>query len=273
MTPLESKSKGSFASIAELNVELFNYRATVASNREEFLIKHPDFVKVFSAADENFGELFEVLGTMKDAERKSYVSLIPWVALLQRQCRVAFEAFAAFQSYQGWLLLRPGIEALLIMGKWVDDPVYVRIWEKRQEDREAYRNAYSGKKLRSKSLPHSERLQQVLTRVNDDLVHANPEYYKRHLSVSPGDRGYVNFRIEYFDEGGVHEAHMLAFLHLLLLGQQSFAGLLSKVFVKPMTLKTEPSIFGLEFGERLKRVSASAEAAQILKEFGCVDLL
>jgi hypothetical protein len=272
MTP-EDRQKALSESIAAMNVDLRGYRATLALNREVFLIAQRDFVKVFSAADENFGELFEVLGMTRDAEAKSHVAFIPFVALLQRQCRVAFEAIAAFQSYLAWLLLRPGIEALLIMGKWIDDPGFAEIWKARHQDWKAYSKAYSGPALQSRSLPNSDRFQSVLSKVNDEFVHANPEYYNRHLDVSPDGRGYVDLRVECFDESVVHEVHMLAFLHLLLLSQQALADLLSQVFGKPIALKTAPSIFELEFGDRVKGVSlASADAAKILREFGCVDL-
>ena len=85
--------------------EILRYRSTLAYNREVFLIEHSKFVKVFSVIDKNFENLIEPLRTLRDAAGKSHVSLIPFVLLLQRQCRVAFEALSAFQAYHAWLLL------------------------------------------------------------------------------------------------------------------------------------------------------------------------
>jgi hypothetical protein len=41
------------------------------------------------------------------------------------------------------------------------------------------------------------------------------DYYGRHLQGRPGDAGYVNFALNYFDEDVAQEVHVLAFLHLL----------------------------------------------------------
>jgi hypothetical protein len=254
--------------------EVLRYRSVLASNREVFLIENAAFVRACSAADDNFATLIEPLGTMRDAERHSHVSLIPFVHILQRQCRAAFEAFSVFQSYQAWLVLRPGIEAVLIIGKWIDDPAAAKIWKNRRDDWKAYQAAYSGKALRSKRLTMSDLIQGVLSKLNDDFVHANPDYYHRHLKVdaadSPGD---VDLRLECFDDGVIHEASVLAFLHLLLVMQEGLAGLLSALFSKPLTLTSTSKAFGSVFGGRIKKLSSdSPEAAGILREFGLLEI-
>jgi len=127
--------------------EILRYRSALAYNREVFLIEHGELIKVFSDVDSNFGSLIEPPRTLRDCSGHSYVSLIPFVSLLQRQSRAAFEAFAGYQSYQGWVLLRPGIEALLIIGKWTEDPANATIWKDRHQNRKAYQKVYQGKAL------------------------------------------------------------------------------------------------------------------------------
>jgi hypothetical protein len=74
------------------------------------------------------------------------------------------------------VLLRPGIEAYLIIGKWIDDPATAEIWKNRRNDWKNYQKTYSGPALRSRSLPMSDQIQTILSIVNDDFVHANPDY-------------------------------------------------------------------------------------------------
>jgi len=237
------------------------------------LIERGEFMKAFSAVDYNFSEIIELPRTMRDGDGKSHVGLIPFVALLQRQSRAAFEAFAVYQSYQAWVLLRPGIEALLIVGKWVDDPANAKVWQERKENSKAYQKAYQGRALRSNSLPSSAEIQGVLSRINDDFVHANPDYYERHFNVAADDPGYVNFWLDYFDEDSLQEAHTLAFLHLLLVMQEALAGLFSGLFTVPVALKSPLGLFNSTFAARMRDVaSRSAESAKVLEQLGLVAL-
>jgi hypothetical protein len=248
---------------------ILRYRSALAYNREVFLIEHGEFVKALSSIDNNFNIFLDVLSTMRDRDRKSYVGLIPFVLLLQRQSRAAFEALTAFQSYLAWVLFRPGIEAVLIIGKWVDDPANAKIWQNRKEDWKGYQSAYSGKALTSASLPSSDRIRRVLAKVNDDFVHANPDYYSRHLKAGAGDPGYVNFWLDYFDDDLLQEAHAMAFLHLLIFMQDALASLLAKVFAVPVTLILPLVTFRSNFAKRMTGIAAkSEEAAAILHQLG-----
>jgi hypothetical protein len=250
--------------------EILGYRSALDYNREVFLLEHGELVRIFSAVDINFGTLIEPLRTMRDANGHSYPSFIPFVAILQRQSRAAFEAFAAYQSYQGWVLLRPGIEAVLIIGKWTDNPANAKIWENREQKRKDYRKAYEGKALRSESLPSSDRIQDVLSKVNDDFVHANPDYYSRHLKFGADDPSYVSFRLEYFDEDDkLLQVHVLAFLNLLLVMQESLASLFSGLFNTPVALRTGSISLREQLGPRIKDLaSKSAVAAPIFQQLG-----
>jgi hypothetical protein len=167
------------------------------------------------------------------------------------------------------VLFRPGIEAVLIIGKWVDDPANAKIWQNRKEDWKGYKIAYSGKALTSASLPSSDRIRRVLSKVNDDFIHANPDYYSRHLKAGAGDPGYVNFWLDYFDDDLLQEAHAMAFLHLLIFMQDALASLLAKVFAVPVTLILPLVTFRSNFAKRMTGIAAkSEEAAAILHQLG-----
>jgi hypothetical protein len=238
---------------------LLEYRSILFYNREVFLIEHGDFLKTFDAIDHNFKLLVELPRTKRDANGKSHISLIPFLLLLQRQARSAFEALAANQAYQGWVLLRPGIEAVLIIGKWVDDPANAQVWLSRHEDPKAYRKVYTGKALQSKSLPRSERIQGVLSKINDDFVHANPDDYQRHLTIGSGDPGYTNVFLNFFDDDTVNMVHVLAFLHLILTVQDSLLTLFNYLFSADVKFAYPLDLFLETFGPQLKQMADSHE--------------
>lgn len=249
--------------------QILHYRSVLAYNREVFLVEHGELIKTFSDIDGNFSALVDIPQTMRDADGHSYESLIPFLLLLQRQSRAAFESFAIYQSYQGWVVLRPGIEAVLIVGKWVDDASNAKVWQNRKQDWKAYQKIYSRRALESKSLPSSKSIQGVLSKVNDDFVHANPDYYGRHLKLDTDDPDYGNFLLNYFDDSAVHQAHVFAFLHLLLVMQQALSDLLGHLFSSPVRLKYSLSEFKLKFGVRITELSsASNESAVILDQLG-----
>jgi len=251
--------------------DFLHYRSGQAYNREVFLLQHGDYVRTFDAIDTSFSNLVQPLGTLRDSNGKSYVMLIPFVFLLQRQGRAAFEAFSTFQPYQGWVLLRPGIESVLIVGKWVDDPVNATIWVERQQDRRRYQSAYSGQALISKSLPASAAIRRALTKVNDDFVHANPDYYSRHLRTEQPDEKTVQFWLNYHDDEVLVDAHVLAFLHLMLVMQEALAGLIGALFDRPVDLTPLRTAFDQGFGKAITGLRGrSSEAASILEELGLI---
>jgi hypothetical protein len=257
--------------LSTMENDVLRYRSVLTYNREVFLLEHGMLVKAFDAIDKNYGGLIEPLRTMRDRSGRSYISLIPFVLLLQRQSRAAFESFAAYQPYHGWLLLRPGIESVLIVGKWVDDPANAKIWENREKDRKSYRNAYTGPNLQSKSLTSSEGIRGVLSKVNDDFVHPNPDYYSRHLKMEQPDEKFMEFRLDYFDDGDVVKAHVLSFLHLLLVMQVALAGLIGGVFESPVVLTALLSTFDKTFGETIRTLaSKSMEMAAIFEKLGLI---
>jgi hypothetical protein len=155
----------------------------------------------------------------------------------------------------------------------VDDPTNAKVWEDRKQDWRSYQKAYSGQALRSKSLPSSDGIQRVLSKVNDDFVHANPDYYGRHLKMGAGDPGYVNFWLGYFDEDILHEAHVLAFLHLLLVMQEGLASLLARLFATGVTLQAPLASFLRDFAARVTELASQSEdAASTLQQLGLVVL-
>ncbi|HTF69517.1 MAG TPA: hypothetical protein VK638_43245 [Edaphobacter sp.] len=94
---------------------------------------------------------WEPLGSKRGLSGESHVSLLIFAQLLIRHCIFGFEKLTCAQSYLAWSNFRPGLEALLIAGKLVDDPTNALIWSKRasssRDDRKAYSKAFGGATL------------------------------------------------------------------------------------------------------------------------------
>jgi hypothetical protein len=221
---------------------LLEYHGAIEYNRTIFLLNRGWAFGAFSTIDGGFNQLAKLLCKHRGPEGKSRVSFIPFLLLMQRQARSSFERLSSLQSYEAWVLLRPCLESTLILGKWTDDVAFARIWENRAADRDAFRREYSGKNLRSKSLCRSVELQQVLSRINDDFMHANSAYYTRHTAVGSVDANNVGILVNYFDTEVDNEAHTLALAHLLVVVQESVLALFASTFgtvpVKTMGLSS-----------------------------------
>ena len=252
-----------------MKIPVLEYHSARSYNREVFLIEHSGLMKTFVAIDGNFHTLLQLPGTKRDHNGKSHVALIPFILLLQRQAQSAFEAFSAYQSYDAWVLLRPGIEAALIVGKWVDDPKNAAIWKNRESDPHVYQKTYTGKGLRSKSLPNSEFIQGVLRKINDGFVHANPDYYRRHLDVNPPHPNYVNMLLQYIDDDTLLVVNAFAFLHLLLVVQQALLSLFNKLFSCDLALPSPLGLFDRTYGAKIRELADSTEEWRtLLRELG-----
>lgn len=195
--------------------DLLEYAATYVRNRETFLLKYGADFGNFDLMIKRLRLVWSRLGNEKDTSGHSRVDLIPFVNILIRHAIYGFQHLASYQSFLAWLTFRPGLEAFLILGKWVDDPNNEKIWKERQVNRKAYKNAFSGQNLVSKSLPRSADFQRVLSRLNDDFMHPNPDFtYRHHQLEDQGSSLYL--KLHYFDvDSRLHEAHLLAYLNLL----------------------------------------------------------
>jgi hypothetical protein len=179
---------------------------------------------------------------------KTHVSLVTLLWICQRQAFVALDSLASRQAYQAWLLLRPGIESVLIMGKWVEDVANFHVWQNRFSSPKKYRKKYSGRALASRVLPRSAEIQKSLSTINDHFVHPNFEYYMRHTRVAERENRSVQVTLRFFEDDEFHWASVLGMLHLLIVIQQSLSMMFADTFVN---VEVGPEGYGLEQFERL----------------------
>lgn len=246
-----------------------DYRRTIAANREIFLLKYPNVLLDFLKTDDYCSALIASLTKRHLPSGKTLVSYIPLIGLLQRQLRNSFEAFSAAQSYQGWVILRPALESVLIMGKWSDDRKYCDLWMNRDKNRKAYSREYSGPKLESVNLPLSKEIRAVLSRINDDFMHLNECYYMRHSSLNPINEEKFLYKIGYFDQDIVQDFHLHAFMHLSLLVIRSVAKMLDNEFKDGVSYPIDVDGFQKAYKEIIQKlVKKDPDHVKVLTELG-----
>ena len=195
------------------------YISILSTNFNIFLKNYQDtYLPNFNIIISSLESIWGRLGKEKDLSGHSHVGLFPFVNLLIRHSIFGFQHIASYQSFLCWLTFRPGLEALLILGKFVDDPNNANIWKNRESDQKAYKQAFEGKKLISKILPRSADFQQVLKRLNDNFMHPNPDFVYRDTTILDEGGHSLFLKTEYFDtvkNVEIHEGHLLSFLNLL----------------------------------------------------------
>jgi len=191
----------------------------------------PAAATAFQAALQNGYLLGETLTTHRDASGHSHVSLAPFHLIFLRQMCASFEALSVGQAFQAWVSIRPGIESVLIMGKWVADPKNADIWENRVTDPRAYLDCYQGKNLGNGALPRGNDIQTALKGINDNFLHPNPYYYFRHLHMDDRDDGNVELRLDFFDHSDDVWLGFLGILHLVVVCQDSVSRMFTELFV------------------------------------------
>ena len=147
--------------------ELVDYYSVQTENRVVFQKNFASDITTFKVLLSRLREIWGRVGTVRGLAGHSHAGLIPFSNLLVRHLVFGFEHLSSYQSFLAWLTFRPGLEALLIIGKFVDDVANAKTWREREVNPRAYRQEFSGSALESKSLSRSADFRQVLTHLND----------------------------------------------------------------------------------------------------------
>jgi hypothetical protein len=166
------------------------------------------------------------------------------------------------------MTFRPGLEALLIIGKLVDDPHNADVWKNKCADWKLYNNTFSGGALDSKSLPWSKELRRVLSRLNDDFMHPNPTFtYRdsRYMSVGAD----LLLEIKFFDvDDNLLEAHLLSYLNLLDLIAKASEDLIDNLCGPLPACSTYKSLAKQKSERALRVASKDILAKQVMNDLG-----
>jgi len=249
--------------------ELLEYRSVIYRNSEVFLYNFKEEFAAFGVTVEHINIFLKVISTQHMTNGKSLVGFIPHLSLIHRQYLNSFQSFSTFQSYQGWVLIRPAIESILIMGKWLDDRDNFEVWKKHEEDWKSYNSVYSGKSLASKSLSDSDRIQSVLKKLNDKFMHANPSYYHRHSAIQKVDGENYYMWTSFFDDQKEHEIHLYAFLHLTIFMLYRLGMMFQPLFARTDAFQVDISKLEKVFEKRVRGLANEAKGNySVLSELG-----
>jgi len=198
-----------------LDSEYLTYSSKVKYNREVFLLNYGKEIRIFEENNLLLHGLGELIAAKKKGDDgRLYINLLPLVLIIERQAIIAFDCISRYQSYAAWMIFRPALESLLFIGKFIDDPKNAKIWKCKEENFNEYLERFQGKALISKSLPHAEEYQRLLSKINDEYVHANYVYFEKNSIVRPFDseKFYLNF--QYIDDDFLeHKSSLFSFLH------------------------------------------------------------
>jgi hypothetical protein len=256
--------------------EYEKYTSIRDANRRIF--EH-NFAPDIAAFQSSFGLLrsaWAVLGSNRDTAGKSHVGLLLFANMLVRHCIFGFENLACFQSYLAWSNFRSGLEALLILGKLVDDPANALVWANRasnsNKDKNAYRKLFTGPALESNAIARSKELRQVHSRLNDEFMHPNPFFtYRDAKKVEDGKDNIL--QIELFDDlPELHEANLLAYLNLVSIIVEESTKLVHQL-CGVGDLQACRNLYGaISKARAVKLVASASGAKEILTEFGLWQL-
>jgi len=249
--------------------DLLGYSATQVRNREVFLLKFAKNFGTFEYQLDSLRRVWARLGKERDTSGQSHAGLLVFANILIRHAIFGFQHIASYQSFLAWLTFRPGLEALLMIGKFLDDPVNAEIWRDRQKNREAYLKAFSGRQFVSKALPRSGDFRRILSRLNDDFMHPNPDFAYRDTTVQEEGRS-VTLEVQFFDVSPeVHEAHLLAYLNLMDVILEASEGLVNAFCGPPAQSRNVKSPWvGDESTRATRLATGNPIAKRVMEELG-----
>ena len=101
--------------------EYLKYLAAQITNRQVFLLNFANDFRAFEKIFDDLRAAWSRLGNERDKAGRSQVGLLSFANILTRHALIGFHDLSCYQSFLSWLNFRPGLEALLIIGKFVDD--------------------------------------------------------------------------------------------------------------------------------------------------------
>lgn len=252
-----------------MKMDFLDYAATQVRNRETFFLNYGNDFRAFSYQIDTLLAIWSRIGTEKDLLGRLHTDILLFANILFRHAILGFQHIASYQSYLAWLVFRPGLEAFLFLGKFVDDPTNAKIWKERLINHKEYQKTFSGKGLLSKSLPRCNDFRDVLTRLNDGFMHPNLDFTYRDMGINDAGEK-LTLVIQFFDvNSDEHEGHLLAYLNLLdqiLLASESLVNVL---YGRQSNASSFRHTFAEAKEERATNLSLhSSTAKKVMEEFG-----
>lgn len=253
-------------------VSSLGYAAPLLQNREIFMLNFSNDFRRFEVLLNNLRLTSLRIARERDKNGASHVGLLLPLQILIRHCLLGFQQLISYQSFLAWLVFRPGLEAFLVMGKWLDDPANATIWKERDLDPQLYRRTFSGRALASNSIPRSDDFRSALSRLNDQFVHPNPNFAYRETNLHAASTETLVAEIRFFDtQADIHEGHLLAYLRLMELIVDTLRNLFTELLGPQENgpIAVSPRSFEEEEGKRARSLGQrDSTAKKIMEELG-----
>ncbi len=259
--------------------ELLNYNAILRLNRDIFLLNYGQEFQAFEDSDARLQKIAELISKKRNDQNESIVGLLPFLLIILRQARNAFNCLSRYQSYESWIVFRPALESALTIGKFLDNPANAdlwrdrkQIWENRKKDKEKYeryKKEFEKDDLIPNSLPQGKEFRQLLSRINDEFMHMNYDYFTRNLSVQGMGAQSVFVKVSFTDDDPhEHEACLLSFLHMYRLLIKSLGQAVASKYSREkdiLTVEIEniERIWGPKIADLVQKKSSLKEFCQI----------
>ncbi len=247
--------------------ELSDYYSVQISNRQVFDKNFPSDITEFNALLSRLQEIWARVGTVRGLSGQSHAGLLPFANLLLRHFIFGFEHLSCYQSFLAWLTFRPGLESLLIIGKFVDDPANAKIWLDREVNPGAYRQVFSGTALESRSLPKSAQFRQVLSRLNDQFHASKPRVHVPRILCCDDQRRANNRSAILRCDSDLHEAHLLAYMNLTDIIVTSCNDLVNSI-CGATGIASQTQSYGSRGLQRAAQFSKEPTAKKVLQDLG-----
>src|SRR5258707_2104348 len=122
--------------------EYLRYLGTQTANRQIFLLNSAADFHSFEILYKMLRAAWARLGSERDKSSESHAGFWPFANILARRTLIGFQHLSFYQSFLAWLTFRPGLEALLMTGKFVDGPANADVWKNREADWKAYQKVF-----------------------------------------------------------------------------------------------------------------------------------
>lgn len=262
---------------------VLEYNSVLEYNRSSFLVNYSRELNLFEDTDKKLLELGEFISKNRDNHGNSHISLGLFILIIGRQANNVFNMLMNYQSYDAWIIFRPALEALLILGKFLDDPKCCELWKRRKElwlkkeelkdDYKAYCKEFSGRGLIPKSLEHGNEFREILIKVNDEYVHFNFEHYlPQNYEIEKIDERTMFISVSSTDvDFQKHKAYLLSFLHLYRKIVISLEKAIAERFDYKVTAEIE-SVIGIWKPQVMDLIKERPDLIDIFVELGLWNL-
>jgi hypothetical protein len=255
----------------EPQLHLLELNSRSQYNRDCFLLNFRDEYNTFTLLLEQYEEALKVISTNRDLQNLSHIGLIPHLLFAQRSIMHGFDNLMPYQSFFAWSNFRTGLEAMLIVGKFVNNPGLAEVWTNHGSNKKNYINEFQKELDKNNSLPKCKEFRKLLSTINTHYLHPNPTNILSNTSVSKNESNrMVGINMRYFDDDSdLHEAYVHAYIRIFSEIDDSLAEMIGLLYRGQAPQKKRAAEYQTRYGSRVAAlIQRKPEAKDILIQFG-----